>query len=179
MDPSLGERMTPHHILQRFFGYDTFRHHQFEVIEEALAGRDVFVLMPTGSGKSICFQVPSLIRRGVGLVISPLIALMQDQVTGLRQNGIRADYLNSSLPPDAARRVERRVLAGETDLLSFTVSGCPFCDRRGPLRFTVGARFSAGVPSNRIRDPSIPERSPHGADGHGRRGNPQGNSREA
>ena len=117
MDPSLGERMTPQHVLQRFFGYDTFRHHQLDVIEEALAGRDVFVLMPTGSGKSICFQVPSLIRQGVGIVISPLIALMQDQVTGLRQNGIRADYLNSSLPPDAARRVQRRVLAGETDLL--------------------------------------------------------------
>ena len=117
MDASLGERMTPQHVLQRFFGYDTFRHHQLDVIEEALAGRDVFVLMPTGSGKSICFQVPSLIRQGVGIVISPLIALMQDQVTGLRQNGIRADYLNSSLPPDAARRVQRRVLAGETDLL--------------------------------------------------------------
>jgi len=109
--------MTPQHILQRFFGYDTFRDHQLDVIEETLAGRDVFVLMPTGSGKSICFQVPSLIRPGVGLVISPLIALMQDQVTGLRQNGIRADYLNSSLAPDAARRVERRVLSGETDLL--------------------------------------------------------------
>ena len=117
MDASLGECMTPQHILQKFFGYDTFRHHQLDVIEEALAGRDVFVLMPTGSGKSICFQVPALIRRGVGLVISPLIALMQDQVTGLRQNGIRADYLNSSLPPDAARQVARRVLAGETDLL--------------------------------------------------------------
>jgi ATP-dependent DNA helicase RecQ len=109
--------MTPQHILQRFFGYDTFRYHQLEVIEEALAGRDVFVLMPTGSGKSICFQVPALIRQGVGLVISPLIALMQDQVAGLRQNGIRADYLNSSLPSDAVRQVERRVLAGETDLL--------------------------------------------------------------
>jgi ATP-dependent DNA helicase RecQ len=109
--------MTPQHILQKFFGYDTFRHHQLDVIEEALAGRDVFVLMPTGSGKSICFQVPSLIRQGVGLVISPLIALMQDQVAALRQNGIRADYLNSSLPPDAARQVERRVLSAETDLL--------------------------------------------------------------
>jgi ATP-dependent DNA helicase RecQ len=109
--------MTPHHILQKFFGYDAFRHHQLEVIEEALAGRDVFVLMPTGSGKSICFQVPALIRPGVGLVVSPLIALMQDQVAGLRQNGIRADYLNSSLPPDAVRRVEDRVLAGATDLL--------------------------------------------------------------
>lgn len=117
MDANLGERMTPHYILQKFFGYDAFRLHQLEVIEEALAGKDVFVLMPTGSGKSICFQVPALIRRGVGLVISPLIALMQDQVAGLRQSGIRAEYLNSSLASDAARRVEERVLAGETDLL--------------------------------------------------------------
>jgi ATP-dependent DNA helicase RecQ len=117
MNTNIGERMTPHRILQRFFGYDTFRHHQLDVIEEALAGRDVFVLMPTGSGKSICFQIPSLIRQGVGLVISPLIALMQDQVAGLRQNGMRADFLNSSLAPDAARQVERRVLSGETDLL--------------------------------------------------------------
>ncbi|MFZ0133447.1 MAG: DNA helicase RecQ [Desulfobacterales bacterium] len=109
--------MTPHHVLQKFFGYESFRPHQLEVIEQALAGRDVFVLMPTGSGKSICFQVPALIRPGVGLVVSPLIALMQDQVAGLRQNGIRADYLNSSLPPEAAREVEARVLAGATDLL--------------------------------------------------------------
>ncbi|MFZ1200803.1 MAG: RecQ family ATP-dependent DNA helicase, partial [Desulfobacterales bacterium] len=109
--------MTPHHVLQKFFGYDSFRPLQLEVIERALAGRDVFVLMPTGSGKSICFQVPALIRPGVGLVVSPLIALMQDQVAGLRQNGVRADYLNSSLPPEAARQVEARVLSGETDLL--------------------------------------------------------------
>ena len=108
---------TPQQILLKFFGYDTFREHQIEIIEKVLAGKDAFVLMPTGSGKSICFQIPSIIRDGVGLVISPLIALMQDQVEGLRQNGVRADYLNSSLSADAAGRVEARVLSGETDLL--------------------------------------------------------------
>jgi ATP-dependent DNA helicase RecQ len=109
--------MTPQNILRKCFGYTSFRPHQLEAIQEILAGRDVFVLMPTGSGKSVCFQVPALIRRGLGLVISPLIALMQDQVAGLRQNDIRADYLNSSLPRDAARRVEERAVSGETDLL--------------------------------------------------------------
>ena len=112
MDP-----LTPRQALHKFFGYDAFREHQREVIEQVLAGRDAFVLMPTGSGKSICFQIPAILREGVGVVVSPLIALMQDQVAGLRQNGIRADYLNSSLAPDAAERVERRVLSGETDLL--------------------------------------------------------------
>ena len=117
MDASLGERMTPHRILQRFFGYDTFRHHQLDVIEEALAGRDVFVLMPTGSGKSICFQVPSLIRQGVGLVISPLIALMQDQVEALRMLGVCAAFLNSSLDAAEARDVTRAAVDGQFDLL--------------------------------------------------------------
>ncbi|MDZ7596934.1 MAG: DNA helicase RecQ [Desulfobacterales bacterium] len=109
--------MTPQQVLHKFFGYDTFREHQREVIEQVLAGGDAFVLMPTGSGKSLCFQIPSIIRKGVGLVVSPLIALMQDQVAGLRQNGVRADLLNSSLAPDAAEAVAARVLAGGTDLL--------------------------------------------------------------
>jgi ATP-dependent DNA helicase RecQ len=109
--------MTPHHVLHKFFGYDTFREHQREVIDRALAGKDAFVLMPTGSGKSLCYQIPSIIREGVGVVISPLIALMHDQVEGLNQNGVRADYLNSSLSPSAANQVEDRVMAGETDLL--------------------------------------------------------------
>jgi ATP-dependent DNA helicase RecQ len=109
--------MTPQQALHKFFGYDTFREHQREVIAQVLAGGDAFVLMPTGSGKSICFQIPSIIREGVGLVVSPLIALMQDQVAGLRQNGVRADFLNSSLAPDAAEAVAARVLAGATDLL--------------------------------------------------------------
>ena len=109
--------MTPHNILQKYFGYDAFREHQEEVIATLLAGRDAFVLMPTGSGKSLCYQIPAVIRDGVGVVISPLIALMHDQVTALRENGIRADYLNSSLPPEEADRVEARVRRAETDIL--------------------------------------------------------------
>ena len=110
-------KSSPHHILLACFGYDTFRDHQQDIIEAVLAGKDVFVLMPTGSGKSICYQIPSIILNGVGLVISPLIALMQDQVAALRQNGVRAEYLNSSLSNHEARQVESRVLSGEVDIL--------------------------------------------------------------
>jgi ATP-dependent DNA helicase RecQ len=109
--------LTPLDILQKFFGYDTFREHQQEVIDQLLAGADAFVLMPTGSGKSLCYQIPSMLRDGVGVVISPLIALMHDQVTALRENGVRADYLNSSLTADAAAQVEKRVRSGETEIL--------------------------------------------------------------
>ena len=108
---------TPHQILRTFFGYHAFREHQQDIIEQVMAGNDVFVLMPTGSGKSICYQIPAIIRPGVGLVISPLIALMQDQVAALRQNGIKAEYLNSSLSVQEARRVEARMLSGDADLL--------------------------------------------------------------
>jgi len=109
--------MQPRQILKKYFGYDTFRKHQLEVIQKILAGEDAFVLMPTGIGKSICYQIPSIMRRGVGLVISPLIALMQDQVEALRQNGIAAEFLNSSLDPDESRRVENRVVTGGADIL--------------------------------------------------------------
>ena len=109
--------MTPHSILQKYFGYDAFRLNQLEIIEEVVANRDVFVLMPTGSGKSICYQIPAIIREGVGLVVSPLIALMQDQVEALRQNGVQAEFLNSSLSAQDAERVKSRVLSGKTDLL--------------------------------------------------------------
>ena len=109
--------MKPLQILQTIFGYDSFREHQEEVIDHLLAGSDAFVLMPTGSGKSLCYQIPSMVRDGVGVVISPLIALMHDQVTALRENGVRADGLNSSLPPQEAAQVEARVRQGATDIL--------------------------------------------------------------
>ncbi|HSV93059.1 MAG TPA: DEAD/DEAH box helicase, partial [Desulfobacterales bacterium] len=108
---------TPHDILQRFYGYRSFRGHQLDIIERVVRGEDAFVLMPTGSGKSICYQIPAVLRAGVGIVVSPLIALMQDQVLALRQNGLRADYLNSSLSAAEARQVERRLQSGATDLL--------------------------------------------------------------
>jgi ATP-dependent DNA helicase RecQ len=109
--------MQPQQILKKYFGYDTFREHQLEVIQKLLDGKDAFVLMPTGIGKSICYQIPSIIRDGVGLVISPLIALMQDQVGALRQSGVAAEFLNSSLPRQEAQLVEKRVISGKADLL--------------------------------------------------------------
>jgi ATP-dependent DNA helicase RecQ len=109
--------LQPHQILKKYYGYDSFREHQLEVIQKIIDGKDVFVLMPTGVGKSICFQIPSIIRRGVGLVISPLIALMQDQVEALRQNGVCAEFLNSSQSREEAKRVEKRVISAEADIL--------------------------------------------------------------
>ncbi len=103
--------------LQSIFGYDDFRPHQGEIVELVCGGADALVLMPTGGGKSLCYQVPALVRDGCGVVISPLIALMQDQVDTLRQLGVRASYLNSSLSAQEAAAVERELLAGELDLL--------------------------------------------------------------
>src|SRR6185437_9738947 len=84
-------------ILRSVFGYPSFRGQQAEIIAHVIAGGDALVLMPTGGGKSLCFQIPALVRPGVGIVVSPLIALMKDQVDALRQAGVRAAYLNSTL----------------------------------------------------------------------------------
>ena len=109
--------LSPRQALRRYFGYDTFRTHQREIIAKVMDGNDAFVLMPTGSGKSICFQIPAILRPGVGVVVSPLIALMQDQVDALQENGVRAAYLNSSLSADAAAGVAGRVVEGRIDIL--------------------------------------------------------------
>jgi len=106
-----------HELLSRIFGYDDFRGPQQAIVEHVAAGNDALVLMPTGGGKSLCYQVPSLLRDGTGIVISPLIALMQDQVEALRQLGVRAEFLNSTLDGETAARVERELLAGELDML--------------------------------------------------------------
>ena len=90
---------TPHDVLRDVFGYDTFRPLQAEIIDELLAGRSAFVLMPTGGGKSLCYQIPSMLRPGLGLVVSPLIALMTDQVAALRQSGVAAARLDSNILP--------------------------------------------------------------------------------
>ncbi|GAA2119264.1 DNA helicase RecQ [Actinomadura napierensis] len=103
--------------LQRVFGYDAFRDGQREIIEHVVAGGDALVLMPTGGGKSLCYQIPALVRKGTGVVISPLIALMQDQVDALRALGVRAGFLNSTQDLDERRVVEAQFLAGELDLL--------------------------------------------------------------
>jgi len=103
--------------LREVFGYPAFRGAQGEIVDHVAAGGDALVLMPTGGGKSLCYQLPSLLRAGTGIVVSPLIALMQDQVAALKQLGVSAAFLNSALDADAARAVERSLLAGELDLL--------------------------------------------------------------
>ncbi|MBE9076844.1 DNA helicase RecQ [Romeria aff. gracilis LEGE 07310] len=103
--------------LKHFFGYDQFRHQQRAVIERSLKGKDALVVMPTGGGKSLCYQLPALLRIGVTVVVSPLIALMQDQVTALQDNGIAATFLNSTLPPQVQRQREQQLLSGDIRLL--------------------------------------------------------------
>ncbi|GAA2269912.1 DNA helicase RecQ [Actinomadura luteofluorescens] len=103
--------------LRRVFGYDAFRDGQREIIEHVVAGGDALVLMPTGGGKSLCYQIPALVRKGTGVVVSPLIALMQDQVDALRALGVRAGFLNSTQDFDERRVVEAQFTTGELDLL--------------------------------------------------------------
>ncbi len=107
----------PRQILQHVFGYDQFRAPQAEVIGTLMRGGDALVLMPTGGGKSLCFQIPAIALPGTGLVVSPLIALMQDQVAALKQAGVRAAFLNSTLDAETVRAIERQLLNGELDLL--------------------------------------------------------------
>lgn len=108
---------TIHHTLKTVFGFHQFRAPQQDVIERVVAGEDVFLVMPTGGGKSLCYQIPALHRDGVAIVVSPLIALMKDQVDALQDNGVRAACLNSSLTTDEARRVLRQMHNNELDLL--------------------------------------------------------------
>ncbi|MFN4290112.1 MAG: DNA helicase RecQ [Permianibacter sp.] len=107
----------PLHLLRTVFGYDSFRGQQGAIIDTVCAGGDALVLMPTGAGKSLCFQIPALARPGVGIVVSPLIALMQDQVLTLQEAGVRAAMLNSALSAEKAAVTERQLLDGELDLL--------------------------------------------------------------
>jgi ATP-dependent DNA helicase RecQ len=106
-----------HEVLRDTFGYPEFRDAQAAIIDHVIAGGDALVLMPTGAGKSLCYQIPSLVRPGTGIVVSPLIALMQDQVAALSQLGVRAAFLNSTLDAKGARATELALLAGELDLL--------------------------------------------------------------
>ncbi|HTV77421.1 MAG TPA: DNA helicase RecQ [Steroidobacteraceae bacterium] len=108
---------SPLRILREVFGYPQFRAPQGDIIDHVAAGGDALVLMPTGGGKSLCYQIPALVRPGLAVVVSPLIALMQDQVAGLKEAGVRAAALNSSLEWEQAQRIERQVRGGELDLL--------------------------------------------------------------
>jgi ATP-dependent DNA helicase RecQ len=104
-------------VLRDVFGYPAFRGEQKEIVTHVADGGDALVLMPTGGGKSLCFQIPALLREGIGVVVSPLIALMQDQVAALEEAGVRAAALNSSMSWPQVQAVERKVRAGELDLL--------------------------------------------------------------
>ena len=104
-------------ILEHTFGYASFRGQQQDIVEALIEGSDALVIMPTGGGKSLCYQIPALAREGCGVVISPLIALMQDQVDALKAVGVRAGYLNSSLLPEQAYEMEQALLNGELKLL--------------------------------------------------------------
>ncbi|MDM4719872.1 DNA helicase RecQ [Micromonospora sp. WMMA1363] len=117
MPSSTDQRAAAVETLHRVFGYSAFRGCQQEVVDHVVAGGDALVLMPTGGGKSLCYQIPALVRDGAAVVVSPLIALMQDQVDALTAVGVRAGFLNSTQDPPARRRVEAAFLAGELDLL--------------------------------------------------------------
>src|SRR5438128_5939609 len=107
--------LLPH--LKQYFGFTSFRPLQEEIIRDALAGKDVFALLPTGGGKSLCFQLPAMTRPGLTVVVSPLIALMKDQVDAMQENGVPATFLNSSLSPEESRRRLRGLHGGEYRLL--------------------------------------------------------------
>ncbi|GAA4831426.1 DNA helicase RecQ [Saccharopolyspora rosea] len=107
----------PLHVLRRVFGYDSFRGPQQDIVEHVVAGGDALVLMPTGGGKSLCYQIPALVRPGTGIVVSPLIALMQDQVDALNELGVRAGFLNSTQLPQERQRTEEAFRSGELDML--------------------------------------------------------------
>jgi len=108
---------SAYNILRTVYGYQDFRFNQADIIGALIAGQDVLTLMPTGGGKSLCYQIPAIVRQGTGIVVSPLIALMQDQVNTLNQLGVRAAFLNSTLNSAAIRRNEQAFLNGELDLL--------------------------------------------------------------
>lgn len=110
-------KKSPQEVLQEVFGYDSFRPYQQEIVEDVILGRDAFVLMPTGGGKSICYQVPALCMEGVAIVISPLISLMKDQVDALKECGVKAAYYNSSLTGKQAREVLAALHGNYLDLL--------------------------------------------------------------
>ena len=172
-------------VLQDVFGYPAFRAPQQEVIDTVVSGGDALVLMPTGGGKSLCYQIPALLRRGCGVVVSPLIALMQDQVDALRQLGVRAAFLNSTLSLSAQRAVENALLQAASSTCSTSrPSGCSsrrriallrqrrhraVRDRRGALRLAVGPRFPRRVPAARALHERFPRRAAPRADRHRRR----------
>jgi ATP-dependent DNA helicase RecQ len=129
-------------ILQKVYGYPVFRAEQGEIIEHVISGRHAFVLMPTGGGKSLCYQIPALCRAGTGIVVSPLIALMHDQVEALKQLGVRAAAINSNMSGSEIEQVKRRLRAGELDLLYVAPERLLMDDFLALLRETEIALFA-------------------------------------
>ena len=171
-------------VLNSVFGLPAFRGAQEEIVRHVTDGGNCLVLMPTGGGKSLCYQLPSLLREGCGIVVSPLIALMRDQVAGLLEAGVNAAVLNSTLSFDEASEVERRLLAGDLDLLYVAperlltprclVLARPgqyraVCDRRGALRVAMGARFPPGIYRPVRARRALSRRAAHRADRDRRR----------
>ena len=112
-----------HTVLHDVFGFDQFRGAQEDIVKHVVGGGDALVLMPTGAGKSLCYQIPALVRDGVGVVVSPLIALMQDQVDALTQLGVRASFLNSSQDASTSQQVTSALLHGDLDLIYVAPEG--------------------------------------------------------
>ena len=112
--------MSPKEALQKYWGYEEFRPLQQEAIEQVMNGGNALVLMPTGSGKSLCYQIPSIVGEGLVLVVSPLVALMKDQVDDARKHGIKADFINSSLSTSQRENAYKRLAGGRISLLYVT-----------------------------------------------------------
>ena len=112
-----GKLQDAYRVLKNIYGFSDFRYNQSDIIEALLDNRNVMALMPTGGGKSLCYQIPAIIRDGTGIVISPLIALMQDQVLALQQLGLRAAYINSTLTREEIRITEQSLLNGDYDIV--------------------------------------------------------------
>lgn len=124
----IAEKDTLHTLLKTHFGYDSFRDNQLEIIQNIISGKDALVIMPTGGGKSMCFQLPAIALSGTALVISPLIALMKDQVDALKANGIRAAYYNSTQPPEEIQQVINDLQKGNLDLIYVAPESLPLLD---------------------------------------------------
>ncbi len=178
----------PLDVLHEVFGHAEFRGLQEDVVRHVTDGGDAVVLFPTGAGKSVCYQVPALCRPGVAIVVSPLIALMRDQVEALRQAGVAAAMLNSSLTSDEARTVRNQLLSGELKLLyvaperlntpgfqSLLAGGAhqPLRHRRGALRQPVGPRLPPRIPRPLRHRRKLSRRAAHRSHRHRRSRHPR------
>ena len=175
---------NPLEILKTVYGYDAFRGPQARIVDHIIAGNNAFVLMPTGGGKSLCYQIPAIVRPGMGLIVSPLLALMADQVAALRQAGVKAAALNSDLGPDERRALWNAVETGALDLLyvapeTLAAPGRPAAarggeavadrHRRGALPVAVGPRLPAFLSRSSTAGPAVSRHAAHRTDGNRRR----------